>query len=477
MQEVVGSIPTSSTIYPSQNIRQSLKTRVTAGFLLGFYPGRDKAVRCHPLVTAGNFAGNWVVTEASYQQMALTDVAVRNARPPEKPQKLADGKGLYLLLAPSGGKWWRFDYRNGGKQKTLSLGVYPDISLKAARERRDKARTLLAHGVDPSESRKAEKAAQIGQVENSFEVVAREWFAKQAPRWADSHADKIIQRLANDAFPWLGNRPIGDIKAPELLKVLRRVEGRGAIDTAHRLHQNCGQVFRYGVATGRCDRDPSGDLRGALAPAKHEHFAAITEPAAVGELLRAIDGFQGTFVVQCALKLAPLFFVRPGELRKARWVEFDFDRLEWCYFVTKTKSEHIVPLAAQAVATLKELQPLTGHREYVFPGRDPKNPMSDAAVNAALRRMGYDTRTEITGHGFRAMARTILHQELYVKPEVIEHQLAHRVPDALGTAYNRTKFLKERRDMMQVWADYLEKLKAGAEVIPLPRLAGSGMGS
>lgn len=403
--------------------------------------------------------------------MALTDTAVRNARPAGKPQKLADGKGLYLLLAPSGGKWWRFDYRYGGKQKTLSLGVYPDISLKVARERRDEARTLLAQGIDPSENRKARKAAQAGYAENSFEVVAREWFAKMSPRWASSHAGKIMLRLENDVFPWIGNRPIGDITAPELLKVLRRVEGRGAIDTAHRVHQNCGQIFRYGVATGRCERDPSGDLRGAVAPARHDHFAAITEPAAVGELLRAIDGFRGTLVVQSALKLAPLFFVRPGELRKARWTEFDFDRLEWRYFVTKTRSEHLVPLAPQAVVILQELQPLTGHREYVFPGRDPKKPMSDAALNAALRRMGYDTKTEITGHGFRAMARTILHQELHVKPEVIEHQLAHRVPDALGTAYNRTKFLKERRTMMQQWADYLDKLKAGADVIPLPKRA------
>lgn len=403
--------------------------------------------------------------------MALTDTAVRNARPAGKPRKRADEKGLYLLLAPSGGKWWRFDYRYGGKQKTLSLGVYPDISLKVARERRDEARALLAQGVDPGENRKAQKATRTGQVENSFEVVAREWFAKMSPRWASSHAEKIMGRLENDVFPWLGSRPIGDITAPELLKVLRRVEGRGAVDTAHRVHQNCGQIFRYGVATGRCERDPSGDLRGALAPARHEHFAAITEPVAVGELLRAIDGFKGTLVVQSALKLAPLFFVRPGELRKARWGEFDFDRLEWRYFVTKTRSEHLVPLARQAVAILQELKALTGHREYVFPGRDPKKPMSDAALNAALRRMGYDTRTEITGHGFRAMARTILHQELHIKPEVIEHQLAHRVPDALGTAYNRTRFLKERRVMMEQWADYLDKLKAGAEVIPLSQRA------
>lgn len=303
---------------------------------------------------------------------------------------------------------------------------------------------------------------------NSFEVVAREWFARHAPGWAASHSDKIIQRLERDVFPWLGVRPIAEITAPELLSVLRRIEERGAKDTAHRALQNCGQIFRYAVATGRAERDPSGDLRGALPPVKHEHYAAITEPVKVGELLRAIDAFQGTFVVKCALQLAPLLFVRPGELRKAEWSGFDLDKGEWRYFVTKTKTEQLVPLPKQAVAILRELHNLTGQREHVFPGRDPRKPMSEAAINAALRRMGYDTKTEVTGHGFRAMARTILHEELHVKPEVIEHQLAHRVPDSLGTAYNRTKFLKERRIMMQQWADFLDRVKQGAQVIALP---------
>lgn len=351
------------------------------------------------------------------------------------------------------------------------MGVYPEVSLKDARERRDNARKLLAAGVDPGENRKATKTAKADRAANSFEAVAREWFATHSQNWAASHAEKIIQRLEKDIFPWLGGKPIAEITAPELLAVLRRIENRGALDTAHRAHQNCGQVFRYAVATGRAERDPSGDLRGALAPAKHEHFASITEPLAVGELLRAIDGFRGTFVVQCALKLAPLFFVRPGELRKAEWQQFDLEKGEWRYFVTKTKSEHIVPLSSQAVTILQELYALTGTRKFVFPGRDPQKPMSEAAINAALRRMGYDTKTEITGHGFRAMARTILHQELGVKPEVIEHQLAHRVPDALGTAYNRTKFLAERRKMMQQWADYLDQLKAGAEVVSLHKIA------
>jgi len=399
--------------------------------------------------------------------MALTDTAVRNARPSDKPLKLADEKGLFLLINPNGTKYWRHKYRYDGKEKLLAHGVYPDVGLKEARERRDAARKLLADGIDPGENKKVQKAAKAERAANSFETIAREWFAKHSPGWANSHADKIIKRLENDVFPWIGGKAIAEISAPALLTVLRRIESRGALDTAHRAQQNCGQIFRYAVATGRAERDPSADLKGALPPARHENFASITDPAKVAELLRAIDAFRGTFVVKCALMLAPLLFVRPGELRKAEWACFDLDKAEWRYFVTKTKTEHSVPLATQAVAILKDLHALTGHGRYVFPGRDPQKSMSEAAVNAALRRMGYDTKTEITGHGFRAMARTILHEELHHKPEVIEHQLAHKVPDALGTAYNRTKFLKERKAMMQEWADYLDKLKAGAEVIPL----------
>ncbi len=399
--------------------------------------------------------------------MSLTDTELKKTKPGAKPAKLSDGGGLFLLVVPAGGKWWRFNYRFAGKQKTLSMGIYPDVPLIRARERRDEARRLLAEGIDPGENRKVQKAAKTALSENSFEAVAREWFAKFKPGWAVTHSDKIIKRLENDMFPWLGSRPVAEITAPEILQCLRRIEGRGALDTAHRAQQNCGQVFRYAVQTGRAVRDPSGDLRGAMPPAQRVHYASITDPVAVAELLRAIDGFRGTFVVQCALRLSPLFFVRPGELRKAKWEEFDLDKGEWRYLVTKTKTDHLVPLASQAVATLRELYALTGYGEYVFPGRDPQKPMSGAAVNAALRRMGYDTKTEITGHGFRAMARTILHQDIGIVPEVIEHQLAHRVPDALGTAYNRTKFLKERRAMMQQWADYLDKLKAGADVISL----------
>ncbi|WP_321934420.1 tyrosine-type recombinase/integrase [Paraburkholderia sp. J8-2] len=399
--------------------------------------------------------------------MALTDTTVRTARPGEKSRKLFDSGGLFLFVTPSGGKLWRLKYRFGGKEKLLALGAYPEVSLKTARERRDAAREHLAHDVDPGEHRKAEKAATVASTANSFEVIAREWFARFEPTWAETHSSKIIQRLEKDVFPWLGARPVAEINAPELLTVLRRIEGRGALDTALRTKQNCGQIFRYAVATGRAERDPSGDLRGALAPVRHENFAAITDPREVAELLRAIEAFRGTLIVKCALQLAPMLFVRPGELRTAEWTAFDLDKAEWRYLVTKTKTQHLVPLPSQAVATLRELKAQTGHRRYVFPGRDPNKPMSGAAVNAALRRLGYDTKTEITGHGFRAMARTILHEELHFKPEVIEHQLAHKVSDVLGTAYNRTKFLGERRVMMQEWADYLDRLKAGAQIIPI----------
>ena len=400
--------------------------------------------------------------------MSLTNTAIRSAKPEKKPVRLFDGFGLYLEISPSGGKLWRLKYRFDGKEKRLALGPYPAISLVLARKSRDDARELLAQKVDPGENRKNQKAEKAERATSNFEVVAREWFAKHSPGWAPTHADKIIKRLENDVFPWVGKRPIADINAPELLKMLRRIEGRGALDTAHRAHQNCGQVFRYAIATGRASRDPSVDLRGALPPAKHEHFASITEPAKVGELLRAIDAFQGTFVVQCALRLAPMLFVRPGELRKATWDGFNLDGAEWHYLVTKTKTDHVVPLPSQAVEILRDLHKLTGQRQHVFPGgQDPRKPMSEAAINAALRRMGYDTRTEITGHGFRAMARTILDEHLNVRPEIVEQQLAHTVRDPLGRAYNRTKHVAERRKMMQRWADYLDELKVGAKIISL----------
>ena len=402
--------------------------------------------------------------------MPLTDTAVRQAKATDKPRKLSDEKGLYLLVK-SAGKYWRVDYSFAGKRKTLAIGVYPDITLADARKRRDEARKLLANDIDPGEQRKAQKTAGNERAANSFEVIAREWFARYSPNWAESHSSKLIRRLEKDVFPWLGSRPIAEITAAELLTTMRRLEQRGVLETAHRALQNCGQVFRYAVATGRAERDPTGDLRGALPPVRGNHFAAITSPEEAGALLRAIDSFKGTLVVQCALRLAPLLFVRPGELRKAAWSEFDLDRAEWNIPAERMKARraHLVPLSTQAIAILRDLHPLTGAGQFVFPGaRDHKITMSDAAINAALRRMGYDTKTEITGHGFRAMARTILHEQMRFDRDVIEHQLAHSVPDALGTAYNRTKFIKDRQHMMQAWADYLDKLKAGADIVPFP---------
>ena len=399
--------------------------------------------------------------------MPLTDTAIRTAKPTEKPYKLADEKGLFILVNPNGSKWWRLKFRIAGKEKLLSFGTYPETGLKEARSKRDDARRMIAEGIDPSEQRKAAKAARSELDANSFEVICREWLESKRSNIEEAQYLKAKARLEKDVFPWMGSRPIADITAPEVLTVLRRIDARGARYTAHKAKSEISQCFRYAIATGRADRDPCPDLKGAIPTPKTDNLPSITDPKGVAELLRAFDGFRGTFVVRCALLLAPLLFVRPGELRKATWDGFDLDKGEWRYFINKTKTEHLVPLASQAVVTLRELYALTGHGSYVFPGRDPQLPMSDAAINAALRRLGYDTKSEITGHGFRAMARTILHEELHVKPEVIEHQLAHKVPDALGTAYNRTKFLKERKAMMQLWADYLDKLKAGADVIPL----------
>lgn len=398
----------------------------------------------------------------------LTDTAIRNAKPADKPVRLFDGGGLYLEIAPSGGKWWRLKYRFGGKEKRYSLGVYPEVTLATARKKRDEAREKLAAGIDPGEAKKAEKRASLLAAAHSFEVVARGWMDERKTSVEPAQHAKTLARMENDVFPWLGKRPIAEIDAPEILVVLKRVDGRGARFTAHRIRSEISRVFRYGIKEGHCKADPARDLVDAIPPAQTTHFASITEPEKVGEMLRAFDGFTGTFPVLCALKLAPMLFVRPGELRKAEWAQFDLDKGEWRYFVNKTKTDHLVPLAAQAVTILRELHALTGEGVYVFPGaRDRNRPMSEAAINAALRRLGYDTRTEITGHGFRAMARTILHEELEEKPEVIEHQLAHTVPDSLGRAYNRTKFIKARRSMMQQWADYLDKLKAGAEIIPI----------
>lgn len=416
------------------------------------------------------------------QIIPLTDIKIKAAKPSDKPLKLFDGGGLFLLITPSGGKLWRLKYRFGGTEKLLTLGTYPQTTLTEARQRRTEARSLLDQGIDPGLVKKAQKIAQIEESE-TFEVIAREWHARYTPTWAPSHADKIIRRLELYIFPWIGKKAIRSITPSELLACLRRLEEKGTLDTAHRTKQNCGQVFRYAIATSRADRDPTPYLRGALPAVQKQHYAALTDPEEVGALLRAIDGYKGGFITLCALKLAPLFFLRPGELRQAEWAEFDLNRAEWNVPIgrlklrlaekTRRKGEfHLVPLAQQAVSILQDLQALSGSGRYVFPStRTATRPMSNNTVNAALRRLGYDTKTEMTGHGFRAMARTILDEVLHVPPEIIEHQLAHAVRDPLGRAYNRTTHLPERRKMMQEWADYLDELRQGKadNIIPFKR--------
>jgi integrase len=393
--------------------------------------------------------------------MSLTDTAIRNAKPKKKQYKLTDGKGMYVLVKQAG-KYFRLDYRFGGKRKTLALGVYPDVTLKEAREKRDEARKLITNGVDPAQMRKVTKLMHTEQTANNFEAVAREWFAKRSSNWAESHAKKIIRRFELYLFPWLGSRPITEITPPELLSVLRRIESRGILETTHRVKQTCGQVFRYAIATGKAERDPSVDLRGALAPVKLGRTATITEPKKIGELLRAIDGYEGTAIAKCALRLAPLVFVRPGELRQAEWEEIDLDNTEWRIPAEKMKMKdpHIVPLSKQAVAILNEIHPITGQGRYVFPSvRTNLRPMSNNTILAALRRMGY-AKDEMSGHGFRAMASTILHEQGWPS-DIIERQLAHAERNNVKAAYNYAQHLSERRKMMQAWADYLDKLKGG----------------
>jgi integrase len=392
--------------------------------------------------------------------MALSNTAIMNAKAADKPYKMYDTDGLYLQVTPQGGKWWRLKYHFEGKEKLLSLGTYPDISLSQARQKREDYKKLLAIDIDPSEYRKQTKANNKLNTENSFELIAREWWQSHMANKAQSHKEKVIRRFELYLFPWIGKKPISSITAPQMLETLRRIEKQNKVETAHRTLQTAGQVFRYAVQTGRAIRDVTADLKGALPATTVKHMAAFTEPKDVAELLRALDAFNGTLTVQCAIKLAPLVFVRPSELRMAKWTDIDLDAGIWQYLVSKTKTDHIVPLSTQALAILHEIHPVSGHGEYVFQGgHSPLKPMSESAINAALKRMGYDTQKEITGHGFRAMARTILHERLDIRPEIIEHQLAHKVSDTLGTAYNRTKFIEQRRNMMQAWADYLDELK------------------
>ncbi len=413
--------------------------------------------------------------------MALTDTELRNAKPRNepgaKPYKLADERGLYVLVANSGNRLFRFDYTFAGKRKTLALGAYPDVSLANARKRRDLAREMLAADppVDPGAVRQVEKLRQHQLAAESFEAVAREWFERHLANKAASHKEKVIARLERDVFPHLGRRPVAEIKAPDVLAVARRVEARGSLDTAHRVVQNVGQVLRYAIATGRAEADPTTALRGALPPVRHTHYAAPTDdPAVVGSILRMFDALTGQPQVMAAVRLLPLLVCRPGELRVMRWQDLDLEGAAWSYRVTKTGIDHVIPLSRQALSILRDLQPVTEHLRggWVFPGgRSPLKPISDAAINAAMRRLGIDTQTELTGHGWRALLRTFGHERLGMKPEVIETHIAHKAPDAsgLGNAYARMRFIDERRTMMQRWADFLDEIKAGAKVIPLER--------
>jgi integrase len=430
--------------------------------------------------------------------MAATDIlsdksvkaAIKAAADTGKARKISDGGGLVLDARPTGAGWWRLRYWIDGREGMQSLGTYPEVSLKDARQRRDEARKLIAAGGDPSEARKAEKDAKAARAEvtrlseaglpgpGTFEYVARDWLARvHQVKVSAGHAERTRIRFEQDAFPYIGARPIGEIEAPELLQCLRRIEARGAIETAHRLKDACAQVFRYGIATGVCTRDPAADLRDALPPVPTRHLAAIVDPKQAAELLRAMSDYAGHPVTRAALALSALLFLRPGELRQLEWTWVDFDGAALTVpaaLMKRKKADkangapHLVPLAPQALAILRDLHPLTGHGRYVFPSLlTGERPMSENTVNVALRRMGFDRETA-TAHGFRAMARTMAAERLGIAPEVIEAQLAHAVGDTLGRAYNRTTFAEQRRELMVKWADYLDRLRAGAQVIQMP---------
>jgi len=405
--------------------------------------------------------------------MKMTDPAVKNAAPKEKQYTLYDSEGLFLLILPNGAKLWRWKYLVGPKRyKRLSLGTYPKVSLKAARAERDRLQADRVKGIDPSAAKQALKAVERAQGE-TFKLVTEEWFKEFRHTWTDSTAETIISRLRMDVFPYLGDKPIREITPPELLAVIRRIAARGAVETARRDLQKCGQIFRYAVANGKAERDISADLRGAIAPPAKRHFASIHEPKEIGELLRAIDAYRGSPVTRCALKLAPLTFVRPGELRHAEWVEIDMEAAEWRIPAERMKmrEKHIVPLSRQALDVLRELHPISGGGRYVFPGgRSVSRPMSENAVLAALRRMGYE-KGEMTGHGFRSMASTILHEQGWPS-DVVERQLAHGERNKVKAAYNFAQHLPERRKMMDAWANYLDALREGGKVVPLFRAVG-----
>ena len=395
----------------------------------------------------------------------LTDVSVRNAKPDDKKiRRMWDGRGLYLEIYPNGKKGWRFKFRFEGKEKRISLGTYPDVKIKKARKLRDNARELLADGINPSEQRKTDKLQKLESKQDTFEAVAETWFDARKTKWSKKYQTKVLGILKNKLYPSLGKIPIKEITPPKLLETLRPIEKQGKNYTAMTAKQIAGLVFRYGVGEGRVERDITLDLRGMLTAPRVRHRAAITDPKDVGRLLIAIDAYEGFPVVNSALKLAPLTFVRPGELRHCEWTEIDWQEKVWRIGAAKMKtgSDHIVPLSKQSLKVLNDIHPLTKNSRYVFPSaRSPKRPMSENAVLVALRTMGY-SKEQMTGHGFRAMARTLLDEQLGFRVEWIEHQLAHAVRDPLGRAYNRTTHLRERKIMLQKWADYLDELKAEA---------------
>lgn len=405
------------------------------------------------------------------QVKPLSDTDCRTAKPQDKDRPMFDGGGLFLLVRKTGSKLWRFKYtKPNGKAGLLSFGAYPSVTLAAARKLRDYARTQLAAGIDPNETRIAEKESVQAAANNAFELVARAWFEKYMGGKSESHRERTLNRLETDIFPWLGKRPISEIKATELLTCLRRVEERGAIETAHRIRWSCSKVFRFAIASGLAESDPADLLKEALTRPDPKAFPTITDPAAVGALLRSIDSLEASLVVRCACLLAPLLFVRPGELRQAEWSEITLDKAEWRIPASKMKSRavHIVPLSKQALDVLDKLAPLTGKGKYVFPGeRSALRPMSENTVNAALRRLGYG-KEEFTGHSFRKIASTLLNESHLWHRDAIERQLAHGERDEVRAAYNYAEHLPERIEMMQWWADYLDKLRVGADVIQFP---------
>ena len=393
--------------------------------------------------------------------MPLTDTAIKSAKPRYTDYKLADEKGMYLLVKKSGCKYFRFDYRFAGKRKTLALGVYPETSLKEARDKRDEARKLINGNLDPVEVKKAQKLQLKAETDNTLRAVAAEWHEKLKSKWSANHADRKWHYLEKDVFPTFGNTPINNISPRELLTLLEKIQARGAIDVAHRIKGLCGEVFRYGIYTDRCDRDPTQDIKGVLIPKRNKHMATITNPKKVGELLRAIDGYDGDITTKFALKLTPYVMLRPGELRSAEWSEIDLAAKQWKIPAEKMKMSrpHIIPLAKQVIEILKKMQPITGNGKYVFPSvRSRSRPMSENTITAALRRMGF-SKEEMTAHGFRGMASTLLHENGF-KSEIIEIQLAHAERNKVKAAYNHAEYLPERIEMMVWWADYLDELRS-----------------